>query len=192
MNIHEHQAKALLREAGVPVPRGHPAFSVEEAAAAAADLGTPVLVVKAQIHAGGRGKAGGIKVVRSVEEVRREAQRLLGATLITRQTGPRGKEVKRLYVEEGTAIARELYLSALVDRGSSRIAFVVSTAGGMDIEEVARESPSASSPSPSIRRPASCRITGGAWLRRWALPATLPGRPRRSPPSSMPSSWPRT
>src|ERR1700694_855836 len=141
MNIHEYQAKAVLREFGVAVPRGHAAFSVDEALKAAADLGTPVLVVKAQIHAGGRGKAGGVKGVKSKEDVRREAQRLLGSVLVTHQTGPHGKQVNRLYIEEGSAIARELYLSALVDRESSRIAFVVSTEGGMDIEQVAHQSP---------------------------------------------------
>jgi succinyl-CoA synthetase beta subunit len=141
MNIHEYQAKAVLREFGVPVPRGFPAFSIDEAVKAATELATPVLVVKAQIHAGGRGKAGGVKVVRSVEDVRREAMRLLGATLVTHQTGPHGKQVNRLYIEEGSAIDREFYLSALVDRETSRVAFVVSTAGGMDIEEVARKQP---------------------------------------------------
>src|SRR6266404_564819 len=141
MNIHEYQAKAVLREFSVPVPRGHAAFSVAEAVKAAQDLDAPVLVVKAQIHAGGRGKAGGVKVVKSKEDVRKEAERLLGAVLVTHQTGPQGKQVHRLYIEEGSAIEREFYLSALVDRESSRIAFVVSTAGGMDIEEVARTSP---------------------------------------------------
>jgi succinyl-CoA synthetase beta subunit len=141
MNIHEYQAKAVLREFGVLVPRGHAAFSVEEAVKAANDLATPVVVVKAQIHAGGRGKAGGVKVVKSKEDVRKEAQRLLGSVLVTHQTGPHGKQVNRLYVEEGSAIDREFYLSVLVDRESSRIAFVVSTAGGMDIEEVARTEP---------------------------------------------------
>ncbi|HXW26504.1 MAG TPA: ADP-forming succinate--CoA ligase subunit beta [Xanthobacteraceae bacterium] len=141
MNIHEYQAKAVLREFGVPVPRGIPAFTVEEAVRAAHDLGGPVWVVKAQIHAGGRGKAGGVKLVKSIEDVRREAQRLIGATLVTHQTGPHGKVVNRLYVEEGSAIDRELYLSALVDRASARVAFVVSTEGGMDIEEVARTHP---------------------------------------------------
>jgi succinyl-CoA synthetase beta subunit len=141
MNIHEYQAKAVLREFGVLVPRGHAAFSVEEAVKGANDLATPVVVVKAQIHAGGRGKAGGVKVVKSKEDVRKEAQRLLGSVLVTHQTGPHGKQVNRLYVEEGSAIDREFYLSVLVDRESSRIAFVVSTAGGMDIEEVARTEP---------------------------------------------------
>ncbi len=141
MNIHEYQAKAVLREFGVPVPRGMPAFTVAEAEKAAADLGGPVWVVKAQIHAGGRGKAGGVKVVKSVADVKSEAKRLLGSTLVTHQTGPHGKEVRRLYIEEGSAIDREYYLSALVDRDTSRVAFVVSTEGGMDIEEVARTSP---------------------------------------------------
>jgi succinyl-CoA synthetase beta subunit len=141
MNIHEYQAKALLGSFGVPVPRGFAAMSVAEAVKAAETLGGPVYVVKAQIHAGGRGKAGGVKVVKSVEEVEREAKRLLGSVLVTHQTGPAGKKVERLYVEEGSAIARELYLSMLVDRETSRVAFVVSTEGGMDIEEVAREHP---------------------------------------------------
>ena len=141
MNIHEYQAKAVLREFGVPVPRGHAAFSVEEAVKAAKDLGAPVVVVKAQIHAGGRGKAGGVKVVKSTEDVRKEAERLIGSILVTHQTGPHGKQVNRLYIEEGSAIDREFYLSALVDRETSRIAFVASTAGGMDIEEVARTHP---------------------------------------------------
>src|SRR4051812_33797583 len=141
MNIHEYQAKALLREYGVPVPRGIPAFTVEEAVKAAQSLPTPVLVVKAQIHAGGRGKAGGVKVVKSIDDVQREAARLLGSTLVTHQTGPHGKQVIRLYIEEGSAIDREFYLSALVDRESSRVAFVVSTEGGMDIEQVAHATP---------------------------------------------------
>jgi succinyl-CoA synthetase beta subunit len=141
MNIHEYQAKDVLRSYGVPVPRGKAAFSVEEAVKAAQELGGPVWVVKAQIHAGGRGKGGGVKVVRSLEEVRQEAQRMLGMTLVTHQTGPHGRVVRRLYIEDGSAIARELYLSALVDRGTSRVAFVASTEGGMDIEEVAKHSP---------------------------------------------------
>jgi len=141
MNVHEYQAKTVLGGFGVPVPRGVAAFSVEEAVKAAHDLGGPVYVVKAQIHAGGRGKAGGVKVVRSVDEVRKAAEQMLGATLVTHQTGPHGKVVHRLYVEEGAAIERELYLSALVDRSTSRVAFVLSTAGGMDIEEVARTDP---------------------------------------------------
>src|SRR5262249_34311392 len=141
MNIHEYQAKAVLRAFGVPVPRGAPAFTVEEAVRAAHSLGGPVWVVKAQIHAGGRGKAGGVKVVRSIDDVGREAKRLLGSTLVTHQTGPHGKVVNRIYVEEGSAIELELDLWALVDRATSRVALVVSTEGGMDIEEVARTHP---------------------------------------------------
>ena len=141
MNIHEHQAKEVLRSFGLPVPRGLPAFSVDEAVKAAEQLGGPVWVVKAQIHAGGRGKAGGVKVVKSIDDVRKEAQRILGSTLVTHQTGPQGKDVHRLYIEDGSAIEREFYLSMLVDRATSRIAFVVSTEGGMDIEEVARTQP---------------------------------------------------
>jgi succinyl-CoA synthetase beta subunit len=141
MNIHEYQAKAVLREFGVSVPRGAPALSVDEAVKAANELGGPVWVVKAQIHAGGRGKAGGVKVVKSVEDVRAQAQRLLGSVLVTHQTGPHGKQVNRLYIEEGSLIDREFYLSALIDRETSRIAFVVSTEGGVEIEEVAKNHP---------------------------------------------------
>ena len=141
MNVHEYQAKSVLAEFGVPVPRGFPAFKADEAVKAAEQLGGPVWVVKAQIHAGGRGKAGGVKVVKSVADVRAQAERLLGSTLVTHQTGPHGKQVNRVYVEEGSSIDREFYLSALVDRESSRVAFVVSTEGGMDIEEVAHSHP---------------------------------------------------
>ncbi|MEA2991526.1 MAG: succinyl-CoA synthetase beta subunit [Alphaproteobacteria bacterium] len=141
MNIHEYQGKALLREFGVPVPRGIPVFTVDEAEEAARALGGPVWVVKAQIHAGGRGKAGGVKVVKSIDDVKKEAARILGSTLVTHQTGPQGKKVQRLYIEEGSAIDREFYLSAVVDRESSRVSFVVSTEGGMEIEEVAKNHP---------------------------------------------------
>jgi succinyl-CoA synthetase beta subunit len=141
MNIHEYQAKTVLKGFGVSVPRGIPAFTVDEAVKAAETLGGPVWVVKAQIHAGGRGKGGGVKVVRSIEEVRKEATRMLGMTLVTHQTGPHGRVVRRLYIEEGSAIERELYLSALVDRETSRIAFIASTEGGMDIEQVAKQTP---------------------------------------------------
>jgi succinyl-CoA synthetase beta subunit len=141
MNIHEYQAKEILQSYGVPVPRGIPAFSAEDAVKAAQTLGGPVWVVKAQIHAGGRGKAGGVKVVRSIDEVRKQADQMLGSVLVTHQTGPQGREVNRLYIEEGAAIAREFYLSLVVDRESSRVAFVASTEGGMDIEKVAEEAP---------------------------------------------------
>jgi succinyl-CoA synthetase beta subunit len=141
MNIHEHQGKELLARFGVAVPRGSVAVTVDEAAAAAEDLGGPVWVVKAQIHAGGRGKGGGVKVVKSIDDVRAAAGDMLGMTLVTHQTGPGGKEVKRIYVEEGCDIARELYLGVLLDRATSRITVMASTEGGMDIEEVAAKTP---------------------------------------------------
>jgi succinyl-CoA synthetase beta subunit len=141
MNIHEHQAKAVLKAFGVPVPRGYAAFTVDEAVSAAEKLDGPVWVVKAQIHAGGRGKGGGVKVVKSLGDVKAEAERMLGMTLVTHQTGPKGRVVRRLYIEEGAQIARELYLSLLVDRETSRVSVVASTEGGMDIEEVAHSTP---------------------------------------------------
>ncbi|MGB3808809.1 MAG: ADP-forming succinate--CoA ligase subunit beta [Parvibaculum sp.] len=141
MNIHEYQAKAVLAKYGVPVPRGGAAFSPDEAVTQAKSLGGPVYVVKAQIHAGGRGKGGGVKVVKSIEDVKAEATRMLGMTLVTHQTGPEGKLVQRVYVEEGSNIKRELYLSILVDRETSRVSFIASTEGGMDIEEVAHNTP---------------------------------------------------
>ena len=141
MNIHEHQAKALLAGFGVPVPRGEAAFTVDEAVTAAEALGGPVWVVKAQIHAGGRGKAGGVKVVSSLDDVRQTTDTILGKKLVTHQTGPQGREVKRLYIEEGCDIGDELYLSLLVDRGSSRVIIIASSEGGMDIEEVAASQP---------------------------------------------------
>jgi len=151
MNIHEHQAKDLYRQYGVPTASGFVAFTVEEAIAAAQKLPGPVWVVKSQIHAGGRGKGrfkeadagsgGGVRLARSIDEVKAHAQQMLGRTLVTAQTGPAGRKVQRLYIEEGSEIARELYLSALVDRASSRIAFIASTEGGMDIEKVAHDTP---------------------------------------------------
>jgi succinyl-CoA synthetase beta subunit len=141
MNIHEYQAKEVLRSFGVPTGKGIAAFTVDEAVKAAESQPGPVWVVKAQIHAGGRGKGGGVKVVKSVADVRTEATRMLGMTLVTHQTGPAGKLVQRLYIEEGTAIAKELYLSILVDRETSRVAFIASTEGGMNIEEVAAITP---------------------------------------------------
>ncbi|MET3356290.1 UNVERIFIED_ORG: succinyl-CoA synthetase beta subunit, partial [Xanthobacter viscosus] len=151
MNIHEYQAKALLKEFGVPVSRGIAAFTAEEAEAAAAKLGGIAFVVKAQIHAGGRGKGkfkelpedakGGVRVVRTPADVKANAAQMLGNTLVTIQTGPDGKQVNRLYIEEGASIDKEFYLSMLVDRATSRVAFVVSTEGGMDIEEVAHATP---------------------------------------------------
>jgi succinyl-CoA synthetase beta subunit len=151
MNIHEHQAKAVLAEFGVAVPRGYPAFSVADAVEAAKKLGGPVFVVKSQIHAGGRGKGrfeglgpdakGGVRVVKSAEDVKTNAEEMLGRVLVTHQTGPKGKQVNRLYIEEGAAIAKEFYLSLLVDRETSRVSVVASTEGGMDIEEVAHSTP---------------------------------------------------
>ncbi len=141
MNIHEYQAKSLLSEFGVAVPSGQVAFTVPEALEAAKALGGPVWVVKAQIHAGGRGKGGGVKVVDSMDKLESAANDILGMQLITHQTGPQGKEVKRLYIEDGCDIAKELYLGMLVDRGSSRITVIASTEGGMDIEEVAANTP---------------------------------------------------
>ena len=151
MNNHEHQAKAVLAEFGVAVPRGFAAFTVDEAVDAAAKLGGPVFVVKSQIHAGGRGKGrfeglgpdakGGVRVVKSAEDVKTNAAEMLGRVLVTHQTGPKGKQVNRLYIEEGAAIAKEFYLSLLVDRETSRVSVVASTEGGMDIEEVAHSTP---------------------------------------------------
>jgi succinyl-CoA synthetase beta subunit len=141
MNIHEHQAKALLSGYGVTTLSGKPALTADEAVAAAEELGGPVWVVKAQIHAGGRGKAGGVKVVKSIDEVKDAATELLGKTLVTPQTGAEGRVVRRLYIEDGCDIARELYLSLLVDRAASQVTVIASTEGGMDIEEVAAETP---------------------------------------------------
>lgn len=141
MNIHEYQAKQLLAEYGVAVPNGKVAFSIPEAMAAAKDLGGAVWVVKAQIHAGGRGKGGGVKVVDSIEKLEAAAAQILGMQLVTPQTGAAGKQVKRIYIEQGCDIARELYLGMLVDRASSRVTVIASTEGGMEIEEVAANTP---------------------------------------------------
>ncbi|KJV09104.1 succinyl-CoA synthetase subunit beta, partial [Elstera litoralis] len=150
MNIHEYQAKQLLAKFGVAVPRGGVAYTPDEAAKVASELGGPVYVVKSQIHAGGRGAGrfqndpngkGGVRVVKTVDDVRENAAAMLGQVLVTKQTGEQGKEVKRLYVEEGADIKRELYLGMLVDRASSRITVMASTEGGMEIEEVAHDHP---------------------------------------------------
>jgi succinyl-CoA synthetase beta subunit len=141
MNIHEYQAKALLHAYGVPVAEGKVAFSHDAAASPAKDLGEKLWVVKAQIHAGGRGKGGGVKLVKSIEELRAEAERMLGKPLITPQTGPKGRVVRRIFVQRAASIARELYLSLLVDRATGRIAFVASSEGGIDIEHVAATTP---------------------------------------------------
>ncbi|OQP07969.1 succinate--CoA ligase subunit beta [Geobacillus sp. 46C-IIa] len=141
MNIHEYQAKEILRSYGVSVPNGRVAFTVDEAVEAAKALGTPVCVVKAQIHAGGRGKAGGVKVAKSLEEVRTYASELLGKVLVTHQTGPEGKEVKRLLIEEGCDIQKEYYIGLVVDRATSRVVLMGSEEGGTEIEEVAAKTP---------------------------------------------------
>ncbi|APV49866.1 succinate--CoA ligase subunit beta [Betaproteobacteria bacterium GR16-43] len=141
MNIHEYQGKEIFRKFGVPTPRGIPAFSVDEAVKAANELGGKVWVVKAQIHAGGRGKGGGVKVAKSIDEVRDYAKKLLGMTLVTHQTGPAGKVVKRLYIEEGADIKKELYVAMVVDRVTQRVTLMASSEGGMDIEEVAHKTP---------------------------------------------------
>jgi len=141
MNIHEYQAKALLKEYGASVLGGGIAYTADEAEQVAKDLGGPVWVVKAQIHAGGRGKGGGVKVVKSVEDVKQVASEMIGMNLVTHQTGPAGKEVNQVYIEDGCAIANELYVSIVVDRESSRVAIIASSEGGMDIEEVAAETP---------------------------------------------------
>lgn len=141
MNIHEYQSKAILRAYGVNVPDGLPAFSVEEAVQNAEKLDSPVLVVKAQIHAGGRGKAGGVKLAKSVEEVKKYAAELLGKTLVTKQTGPAGKKVNRLLIEKGSHIKKEYYLSFVIDRQTARVVMMGSEEGGMDIETVAAEMP---------------------------------------------------
>tara|TARA_B100000886_G_scaffold73833_1_gene47531 strand:+ start:1114 stop:2274 length:1161 start_codon:yes stop_codon:yes gene_type:complete len=141
MNIHEHQAKDILKKFGAPVPNGAPIFDLSEIENVFKKFNSKKLVLKAQIHAGGRGKAGGIKVINDLDELKQEAQKLFGKKLITHQTGPEGREVKRLYLEEASIIDKEFYLSCLVDRSSSKIAFISSAEGGMDIEEVASKSP---------------------------------------------------
>jgi len=141
VNIHEYQAKAVLKAYGVKVPEGRVAFTVDEAVEAARELGTPVVVVKAQIHAGGRGKAGGVKLARSLDEVRAHAEALLGSVLVTHQTGPAGKEVKRLLIEQGCDIRKEYYIGLVVDRSQGRVVMMASEEGGTEIEEVAARTP---------------------------------------------------
>lgn len=141
MNIHEYQGKELLRKYGVSVPNGRVAFSVDEAVEGAKELGTDVVVVKAQIHAGGRGKAGGVKVAKNLDEARTYAEEILGKTLVTHQTGPEGKEVKRLLIEEGCDIKKEYYVGLVLDRATSRVVLMASEEGGTEIEEVAEQTP---------------------------------------------------
>ena len=141
MNIHEHQAKGLLKKFGVSVPDGYPAFTVEEAINNAKKLPGPVYVVKAQIHAGGHGKAGGVRVVKNIEDVKKASEEILGKVLVTPQTGPKGKKVQRLYIEDGCQIDKEFYFSILVDRNAGCISIISSTEGGVNIEDVAKNSP---------------------------------------------------
>lgn len=141
MKIHEYQGKEILRNFGVPTPRGIPAFTVQEAVEAAQKLGGPVWVVKAQIHAGGRGKGGGVKVAKTIEDVKRIAGEILGMQLKTHQTGPEGQKVRRLYIEDGADINKEYYVSIVTDRATQKLAFIASSEGGMDIEEVAHSTP---------------------------------------------------
>ncbi|MEO8299553.1 MAG: ADP-forming succinate--CoA ligase subunit beta, partial [Burkholderiales bacterium] len=141
MKIHEYQGKELLRQFDVPVPRGYPAFNVQEALEAAQKLGGPVWVVKAQIHAGGRGKGGGVKLAKSLDELKALSSQILGMQLITHQTGPAGQKVRRLYIEEGADIKKEYYVSLVTDRASQKVALIASSEGGMDIEEVAHSTP---------------------------------------------------
>src|ERR1700691_4385779 len=143
MKIHEYQAKEIFRRFGVPTPRGQMVTSPDEARKVAKELGTPVVVVKAQIHAGGRGKAGGVKLAKSPEEAAQLAEKMLGMKLVTPQTGPGGRIVRRLLIEEGLDIKRELYLSVLVDRAMGAPMFMASAAGGMEIEQVAKDNPEA-------------------------------------------------
>src|ERR671925_1278479 len=141
MKIHEYQGKEIFRKYGIRTPRGFPAMSIDEAVDAAKKLGGNVWVVKAQIHAGGRGKGGGVKVARSIEDVRKRAREILGMQLVTHQTGPGGQKVRRLLIEEGADIKKELYAGMVVDRGTQKVVLMASSEGGMDIEEVAAKTP---------------------------------------------------
>ena len=169
MKIHEYQAKAILAKFGVPTPRGEVVFKKEDAKTAAQKLGTPVVVVKAQIHAGGRGKAGGVKLARSVEQASELAGQILGMKLVTPQTGAEGRIVQRLLIEEGLDIKRELYLSILVDRAAEAPVIMASTAGGMEIEEVAQgESRSDFARDDSPGDGLASRIKCASWRLGWA------------------------
>ena len=186
MNIHEYQAKAVLKEFGVPVPRGIPVLRAADAVAAAEALGGPVWVVKSQIHAGGRGKGkfkekeaggkGGVRLAKSVAEAEAFAGEMLGRTLVTAQTGPAGKQVNRVYLEDGANIVKEFYLSLLVDRSVSRVAFVVSTGAAWTSRKSRVTRRTGSLVSRSIRRPGSCRTTAGRSPTCSALPAASPNR----------------
>jgi succinyl-CoA synthetase beta subunit len=161
MNIHEYQAKDVLRKFGVATLKGKLALTPEEAVSAAKEIGGSVWVVKAQIHAGGRGKGGGVKVAKSLDEVRDYAQKIIGMTLVTPQTGPEGKKVLKVFIEQGCNIAKEYYVACLIDRETGRVAMMASSEGGMDIEEVAEHNPNA------IKRVDIDPVTGlGAWQAR--------------------------
>jgi len=172
MKIHEYQGKEILRQFGVPVPRGIPAFTVQEAVEAAQKLGGPVWLVKAQIHAGGRGKGGGVKVAKSIADVKRIAGEILGLQLKTHQTGPAGQKVRRLYIEDGADIEKEYYLSVVTDRATQKVAFIASSEGGMDIEEVAH----------------SRTATSAAWSMAQAWPWPL-WTPSSCLAQSLPTFW---
>jgi succinyl-CoA synthetase beta subunit len=189
MKIHEYQAKEVLRRFGVVTPRGIPCFEVDEAVAAAESLGGKVWVVKAQIHAGGRGKGGGVKVAKSLDEVREFAKQIMGMQLVTHQTGPEGQKVRRLLIEEGADIRKEYYVAALTDRATQKVAMMASSEGGMDIEEVAHNTPE------KIIKVFIDPLTGmtDARARNWPTASAFPRprRCRRSTPSrsSTPATW---
>ena len=170
MKIHEYQGKELLKKFGVPVPRGLVARTPEEAYDAAKQLGTDVVVVKAQIHAGGRGKGGGVKLARNADEAREIARQMLGMRLVTHQTGPEGREVRVLLIEEGLPIDKEFYLGIVLDRASGRPVFMASAAGGMDIEQVAADTPEKIMKETVIPQSAFVRFKLASWLLVWAFP----------------------
>jgi succinyl-CoA synthetase beta subunit len=189
MKIHEYQGKEILRQFGVPVPRGIPAFTVQEAVEAAQKLGGPVWVVKAQIHAGGRGKGGGVKVAKTIEDVKKLSEQILGMQLVTHQTGPEGQKVRRLYIEDGADIKNELYVSLVTDRATQKVALIASSEGGMDIEEVAHSTPEKIitemiDPLTGITEAQSRKVAAAIGLK--ALPWT---RPWTSSPRSTSATW---
>src|SRR5690349_19111245 len=178
MKIHEYQGKDILRNFGVPVPRGIPAFTVQEAVEAAQKLGGPVWVVKAQIHAGGRGKGGGVKLARSVDEVKKLAGEILGMQLKTHQTGPEGQKVRRLLIEDGADIKKEYYVAALTDRATQKVAMMASSEGGMDIEEVAHSTPAKiitvfADPLAGLSDDAARELASGIGIPRETLPQAI-------------------
>ncbi len=190
MKIHEYQGKEILRQFGVPVPRGYPAFSVLEASEAAQRLGGSVWVVKAQIHAGGRGKGGGVKLARSLDEVKQLAGQILGMQLKTHQTGPDGQKVRRLLIEEGADIKKEYYVAAVTDRATQKVAMMASSEGGMDIEQVAHDTPEKIvkvfiDPKDGMTDPQAAELARGI-----GVPEALRRRRRStSSRSSTPATW---